>query len=765
MKNSISSYRGALLVGLAALLALAPARAQVSLSSNKVSKSGAAASDVDAVVIDTARGEISRSQIRRRLQIGRVTNFTNYAAWPEGKAWLTTDGGIGTMFNRGASHNGNDLAPWVALCDASGNWSTLKQCLGVPPSLAQGATCWAAGKVGGALYAIIKYRGSSYVHATDGTGSWHALMHSSDEGLTWTTDIADIDFTDSGEVPVMFHGIAGLPDGRIVTGFHFSNGRVGLAFFDPADSFSMTTVDLYSSAAMGGAPLLVEPDVLYDANTSRLFVGLRTQSSSRPAELKWSSDFATYTTLVTGITEAQANLPLTLTPDGTKLVTAIIGRRANAKFQIVEFSTAGLLAGNGTAAMTVRDYGTVPWTTARSAPSGTGVPAIITQGNDVVIIFSVNDGGPNKERANIFIARLNYGTTTDHAPDVSTPEIQPAYTDTRPTYSGPDYSRGLLTFPGTAGARSFTQLDAAGSNPTAFALSVWIADDFTADSTNRGIVQLCSANNGADAADKFEVALQYDAGLTVRRFGATISDYRRLYFPANLIRGGGWLIISYDVTTAPIVWWNGARLTPYEKTGGTAPDWSRAIVASFLVQGTKTEALGGYAGTMSPASYLNHALDDSDVAAFFARGCTWQQSDLWSEGYVQAPRCSVLGDTSTYQQQALITSAVGRVTTRRDWYVVSRFATTSAIRMLNAGGTFSDYTRIRFDSCTMDSAGTGTVTLGSASGGAQYKASGALTTGRNAISLVTPFPTTNDVWFQSSSTATVTVTLRGHQID
>jgi hypothetical protein len=51
------------------------------------------------------------------------------------------------------------------------------------------------------------------------------------------------------------------------------------------------------------------------------------------------------------------------------------------------------------------------------------------------------------------------------------------------------------------------------------------------------------------------------------------------------------------------------------------------------------------------------------------------------------------------------------------------------------------------------------VTLGNVSAGAQYRASAAVVSGDNQITLLTPFTTTGNLWVNSSTTATLKHTI------
>ena len=68
-------------------------------------------------------------------------------------------------------------------------------------------------------------------------------------------------------------------------------------------------------------------------------------------------------------------------------------------------------------------------------------------------------------------------------------------------------------------------------------------------------------------------------------------------------------------------------------------------------------------------------------------------------------------------------------------------------------------TNARISSWVINSSGTPNVTLGNVSAGAQYRASAAVVSGDNQITLLTPFNATGNLWVNSSSTATLKHTI------
>lgn len=122
---------------------------------------------------------------------------------------------------------------------------------------------------------------------------------------------------------------------------------------------------------------------------------------------------------------------------------------------------------------------------------------------------------------------------------------------------------------------------------------------------------------------------------------------------------------------------------------------------------------------------------------------------------------AALGDGTTLGDNPARLVGIQPVTTRKDWQITARTATSGNEQLL--GGSFLDPSRDVFDSIEQTpESGTPTTTVGSASGGAQYKTSGVITAGINAPNLVTRKVATANVWVGSSTADPVRTTLTGH---
>ena len=100
------------------------------------------------------------------------------------------------------------------------------------------------------------------------------------------------------------------------------------------------------------------------------------------------------------------------------------------------------------------------------------------------------------------------------------------------------------------------------------------------------------------------------------------------------------------------------------------------------------------------------------------------------------------------------------VTDKTNWRISVNTWTSGNQQIL--AGSILDSTKHIIDQVEQSTAGTPTTTIGSASAGSQYKASGALAAGINPTTLVTRKLASNDVWVNSNSTAVVRTTITGH---
>jgi len=124
---------------------------------------------------------------------------------------------------------------------------------------------------------------------------------------------------------------------------------------------------------------------------------------------------------------------------------------------------------------------------------------------------------------------------------------------------------------------------------------------------------------------------------------------------------------------------------------------------------------------------------------------------------------AALGDGTFLGDNPARLVGITPVTTRKDWELTVHTATSGNEQLL--GGSFLNAARDVLDSIEQrPETGTPTTTVGSASGGAQYKASGALAAGINTPALVTRKTATANVWVGSSTADPIRTTITGHSV-
>jgi hypothetical protein len=152
----------------------------------------------------------------------------------------------------------------------------------------------------------------------------------------------------------------------------------------------------------------------------------------------------------------------------------------------------------------------------------------------------------------------------------------------------------VLIFDGTtAASRAYWTLPAtpslASSPLTVHAL---VGNDATTAAVVRGIWTLSSISTAYAATALALYRTNND--LVLELTGATVgTDFRRLTFAnwfTNTAAGLVPVTVTWSRTAAPIVYVRGVAVTGTETTGGTAPAWTSAIVATYLVAGVRGAA-------------------------------------------------------------------------------------------------------------------------------------------------------------------------------
>ena len=194
-----------------------------------------------------------------------------------------------------------------------------------------------------------------------------------------------------------------------------------------------------------------------------------------------------------------------------------------------------------------------------------------------------------------------------------------------------------LSFDGTTAAgRAFWTLGTAGNVATCpFTLHAVVETDATSAAVVRGIWALSSLSTAYAATS---LALYRSSNdLVLELTGATAgTDYRRLTFsnwftntPAALVP----ITVTWSRTAAPIVYVRGVAVTGTETTGGTAPAWTDAIVATYLVQGVRGAA-ELWNARQTPPRLLNVVLTAAQALALGTGGRLPAVHDLQAANFV-----------------------------------------------------------------------------------------------------------------------------------
>lgn len=272
------------------------------------------------------------------------------------------------------------------------------------------------------------------------------------------------------------------------------------------------------------------------------------------------------------------------------------------------------------------------------------------------------------------------------------------------------------------------------------------------------------------------VTLNTAGALQVSEVGATSSDFRVLTYSAFRSTYSGQAVrlsVSFsngNSTTAPTIYLNGVDITASfsSATSGTPPNWMDASLDT-------TYFLSGFnwpAGRAPYSRVIVGALSAAEAAAYTS-GTALEQAAPWTRTPGIAGSQNGPLDRPIYQPALATNDGFGRFSrllvgmtpaSNRSTYRIIGNTNTSGNQQILGGAVWSDADAV-IDSVEFDTDGTPTITLGSASGGAQYVGSTALTAGLNADkTLVTRAAASTALWVGSSSTANVRTFVSGHKI-
>jgi hypothetical protein len=258
-------------------------------------------------------------------------------------------------------------------------------------------------------------------------------------------------------------------------------------------------------------------------------------------------------------------------------------------------------------------------------------------------------------------------------------------------------------------------------------------------------------------------------------FSETVGASAPTWMPTTLVNtylldGFNW--IAGDSPTARVVIgaYSDAEAVTWT-AGGQRPAWAeRAGTAVVQTSGTLTIGCRYYIKSyVASDSFTNvGAGSNATAVSFTATGTTpttWtNSSQLVPAGLIDNPHPQP-GLTSFDSLGRMSRRNVGHVNvTDRDTFTIYANTSTSGNEQALGGALFESANNVTIDLIEQATAtGTPTTTIGSASGGAQYKASGALSAGLNVFTPVTRKPASTSVWVGSDDTTTVRTIIHGHK--
>lgn len=207
-------------------------------------------------------------------------------------------------------------------------------------------------------------------------------------------------------------------------------------------------------------------------------------------------------------------------------------------------------------------------------------------------------------------------------------------------------------------------------------------------------------------------------------------------------------------------------ISNYSKTSGSGSlVWYWSSVGSIILAiGGNGTFVAEFTVAAQPAG--GGTLRLGEYGAAWAGSYTIENISLIELGPVFRPIVQpilAIADAGTNRLAGVLTGYTP-VTDRRDW-AIQADTNTSGNQQLLGTSLFTSASPHVIDDWCMETAGTPTVTAGSASGASAYKASGALSATKNLISLVTRVPLSVNFWAGSSTTDPIKHTIRGHRVD
>lgn len=253
-----------------------------------------------------------------------------------------------------------------------------------------------------------------------------------------------------------------------------------------------------------------------------------------------------------------------------------------------------------------------------------------------------------------------------------------------------------------------------------------------------------SQSSASPYAGSFATRLLQTSGTNLYTLTGTGLVFGRSYRLKGFARGDGTVAPKISRQTSGQVYWTGSPSTSWQP-------FDLTIVGSFGV------------GTLAEGQSIQLRIDTGGTD-----GVSWVEFD--SMEFIE------LGplDAHSYQPALATYDRFGRMSRRllgftpvssRDTVTIIGNTATNGNEQLLGGAILSSANDITIDQLEQATAtGTPTTTVGSASGGAQYKASGALSAGLNVLTPVTRKPASTSVWVGSNDTTNVRTIIHGHKV-
>jgi hypothetical protein len=379
-----------------------------------------------------------------------------------------------------------------------------------------------------------------------------------------------------------------------------------------------------------------------------------------------------------------------------------------------------------------------------------------------------------------------------------------------------DYA--AVTFDGaTSGTRVTSLCQDVGTGD----FSVWSRFRVPASAGNgRGLIQLHSASTAGFIGQEFTLYIRSGGSIAARINGATASDFI-LSDGGNIITTYAGQVIDVVFTrtgTTVAMYINGTSVALTNTTSGTVPTWADTITSTYCHIGNADGALVTFSGRIYRSVVYNRALSATDVTELITTGVNpadqWGTQTGQTSGTLVASKryritTYVSADSFTNVGAASNTTGVEFVatgTTPTTWTNASTlnqigglvdldftvgtgyqatdrstnslhgtlfngveftqpkrvavlYATTATNGNQQMLGTLAIPTNAIIEDIIVNSTGSATVSIGNASAGTQIVNGASVVSGRQKLTIATPFSTTGNLWVNSNATATLQFTI------